>query len=122
MVFILLLNIKIIQVIVSVTIKLNFYGELFLLQHFFFLLLIYNKIFRQRHEISLKGKNIPAPIQYFSDYNFPTHITDEIRRQNFEYPTAIQAQGWPIALSGRDLVGIAKVNLTRVIILIYYRF
>jgi len=25
-------------------------------------------------------------------------------------PTAIQAQGWPIALSGRDMVGIAQTG------------
>lgn len=28
----------------------------------------------------------------------------------FSEPTAIQAQGWPIALSGRDLVGIAQTG------------
>jgi ATP-dependent RNA helicase DDX5/DBP2 len=33
-----------------------------------------------------------------------------IRQQNWISPTAIQAQGWPIALSGRDLVGIAQTG------------
>jgi ATP-dependent RNA helicase DDX5/DBP2 len=28
----------------------------------------------------------------------------------FKEPTAIQAQGWPIAMSGRDLVGIAQTG------------
>jgi superfamily II DNA/RNA helicase len=32
------------------------------------------------------------------------------RRQGFEEPTAIQAQGWPIAMSGRDMVGIAQTG------------
>lgn len=32
------------------------------------------------------------------------------RRQGFEDPTAIQAQGWPIAMSGRDMVGIAQTG------------
>lgn len=32
------------------------------------------------------------------------------RRQGFTEPTVIQAQGWPIALSGRDMVGIAKTG------------
>jgi len=32
------------------------------------------------------------------------------RRQAFEEPTAIQAQGWPIAMSGRDMVGIAQTG------------
>ncbi|XP_047355727.1 probable ATP-dependent RNA helicase DDX5 isoform X3 [Vespa velutina] len=33
-----------------------------------------------------------------------------IRRQGYSQPTAIQAQGWPIALSGRDLVAIAQTG------------
>lgn len=32
------------------------------------------------------------------------------RKQGFGEPTAIQAQGWPIALSGRDMVGIAQTG------------
>lgn len=30
--------------------------------------------------------------------------------QGFDDPTAIQAQGWPVVLSGRDLVGIAQTG------------
>jgi len=32
------------------------------------------------------------------------------RKQGFVEPTAIQAQGWPIALSGYNLVGIASTG------------
>lgn len=32
------------------------------------------------------------------------------RRQGFSVPTPIQAQGWPIALSGKDMVGIAQTG------------
>jgi superfamily II DNA/RNA helicase len=32
------------------------------------------------------------------------------RRLGFKEPTAIQAQGWPIAMSGRDMVGIAQTG------------
>ena len=32
------------------------------------------------------------------------------RRQGFKDPTPIQAQGWPIALSGQNMVGIAKTG------------
>merc|ERR1719315_88781 len=53
---------------------------------------------------------IPDPIQYFQDIELPDYITNEIRHQNYEFPTAIQAQGWPIAMSGRDLVSIAKTG------------
>ena len=34
----------------------------------------------------------------------------EIIRNQFTAPTAIQSQGWPIALSGLDLVGIAMTG------------
>ncbi|RXG53373.1 DEAD-box ATP-dependent RNA helicase 45 [Armadillidium vulgare] len=66
--------------------------------------------YRSEKMITLRGKGIPNPIQYFSDYDFPTYVMAEIRRQCYETPTPIQAQGWPISLSGRDLVGIAQTG------------
>lgn len=35
---------------------------------------------------------------------------DVINKQNWPNPTAIQAQGWPLALSGKDMVGIAQTG------------
>lgn len=35
---------------------------------------------------------------------------DVVVQQNFKEPTAIQAQGFPLALSGRDMVGIAQTG------------
>jgi hypothetical protein len=32
------------------------------------------------------------------------------RKSGFNEPTSIQAQGWPIAMSGRDMVGIAQTG------------
>ena len=32
------------------------------------------------------------------------------RNNGFQHPTPIQAQGWPVALSGRDMVGIAQTG------------
>ncbi|KAK0168720.1 hypothetical protein PV327_002494 [Microctonus hyperodae] len=61
-------------------------------------------------EITVKGNNTPLPIQAFEESNFPDYVMQEIRKQGFQEPTAIQAQGWPIALSGRDLVGIAQTG------------
>ncbi|XP_068244307.1 uncharacterized protein [Palaemon carinicauda] len=66
--------------------------------------------YRNEKEITLRGKNIPNPIQYFTDYNFPDYVMAEIRRQGYEVPTPIQAQGWPISLQGRDFVGIAQTG------------
>lgn len=33
-----------------------------------------------------------------------------IEKRGFTEPTAIQAQGWPMALKGRDMVGIAETG------------
>lgn len=42
------------------------------------------------------------------------HLTDyvnnQLRVQSWSEPTPIQAIGWPIALSGRDCVGIAQTG------------
>ncbi|KAB7497812.1 putative ATP-dependent RNA helicase DDX17 [Armadillidium nasatum] len=60
--------------------------------------------------ITLRGKGIPNPIQFFSDYDFPDYVMAEVRRQCYDTPTPIQGQGWPISLSGRDFVGIAQTG------------
>jgi len=66
--------------------------------------------FRGQHQISVRGENIPNPIQFFTDYELPEFVMAEVRRQKYEAPTPIQAQGWPIALSGSNFVGIAKTG------------
>lgn len=38
------------------------------------------------------------------------YVMQSIQRQNWERPTAIQSVGWPAALSGRDMVGIAQTG------------
>lgn len=38
------------------------------------------------------------------------YVLQSVQRQNWEHPTAIQAVGWPAALSGRDMVGIAQTG------------
>lgn len=66
--------------------------------------------FRERMQITVMGNNVPHPAQFFEEGNFPDFVMNEISKQGFPSPTAIQAQGWPIALSGRDLVGIAQTG------------
>lgn len=38
------------------------------------------------------------------------YVMDVLMQQNFKEPTPIQAQGFPLALSGRDMVGIAQTG------------
>ncbi|XP_012259035.1 ATP-dependent RNA helicase p62-like isoform X1 [Athalia rosae] len=66
--------------------------------------------YREEKQITLKGDALPNPIQFFEEGNFPDYVMTGIRKQGFSEPTAIQAQGWPIAMSGRNMVGIAQTG------------
>ena len=46
----------------------------------------------------------------FEEAGFPSYIYSVLMKQGFVEPTPIQAQGWPMALSGRDFVGIAQTG------------
>ncbi|KAG2728823.1 hypothetical protein I3760_01G222100 [Carya illinoinensis] len=66
--------------------------------------------YRQRREITIEGRDIPKPVTSFRDVGFPDYVMLEITRAGFVEPAAIQAQGWPMALKGRDLIGIAETG------------
>ena len=38
------------------------------------------------------------------------YVLTEVKKAGFTEPTPIQAQGWPMALLGRDLVGLAETG------------
>jgi len=65
---------------------------------------------RQSHEIVVKGEAVPQPIRTFQQAKFPENVLQGFLDAGFEKPTPIQAQGWPMALSGRDVVGIAQTG------------
>ncbi|CAL4190871.1 unnamed protein product [Meganyctiphanes norvegica] len=66
--------------------------------------------YREEHQITVKGTNVPEPILQFSELNIPEKLMKEIMRQKYEAPTPIQAQGWPVALGGQDFVGIGQTG------------
>uniref|UniRef100_A0A671FDD0 RNA helicase n=1 Tax=Rhinolophus ferrumequinum TaxID=59479 RepID=A0A671FDD0_RHIFE len=66
--------------------------------------------YRRSKEVTVRGHNCPKPVLNFYEANFPANVMDVIARQNFTEPTAIQAQGWPVALSGLDMVGVAQTG------------
>lgn len=66
--------------------------------------------FRRQHNMTVIGQNVPKPVQSFMEAPFPPEVHEELQRAGFQSPTAIQAQGWPMALSGRDMVGIAETG------------
>ncbi|GKU16075.1 unnamed protein product [Fusarium langsethiae] len=66
--------------------------------------------FRRKHQMTIAGTNVPKPVETFDEAGFPRYVMDEVKAQGFPAPTAIQSQGWPMALSGRDVVGIAETG------------
>ncbi|XP_055518968.1 probable ATP-dependent RNA helicase DDX17 isoform X3 [Leucoraja erinacea] len=66
--------------------------------------------FRRKKEITLKGADCPKPVFQFHHANFPSYVMDVLCSLNFVEPTPIQCQGFPAALSGRDMVGIAQTG------------
>ena len=73
------------------------------------------KEYRKRHEITVKaprGVEVPDPMQDFDDGKgtWPKSLLDAVKRAGYEKPTAIQSQSWPIALSGHDIISVAKTG------------
>lgn len=66
--------------------------------------------FRKKHSMTVKGTDIPKPVETFDEAGFPNYVLKEIKQQGFPNPTSIQSQGWPMALSGRDVIGIAATG------------
>jgi len=60
--------------------------------------------------VTVQGTKIPRPVETFDEAQFPNYILQTLKSLNFTDPTPIQSQGWPIASSGRDMVGIAETG------------
>jgi ATP-dependent RNA helicase DDX5/DBP2 len=68
---------------------------------------------RRANDISIiGGENVPKVIVSFEESSFPEYVVRSLYRQfgPNARPTPIQMQGWPIALSGRSVVGIAQTG------------
>jgi ATP-dependent RNA helicase DDX42 len=61
-------------------------------------------------DVRVSGSEVPSPALSFGHFGFDEVIMKEIRKSGFEKPTPIQCQAIPIALSGRDLIGIAQTG------------
>lgn len=66
---------------------------------------------RRECEITIvKGHSILKPVTSFVEASFPDYVLEGIQKAGFDKPTPIQIQGWPVALSGRDMIGIAETG------------
>ncbi|KAA1066853.1 hypothetical protein PGT21_000726 [Puccinia graminis f. sp. tritici] len=66
-----------------------------------------NSKLRERLGILVEGDNCPPPIEHFQDMRLPSPVLKYLKEKKIKLPTPIQLQGLPVALSGRDMIGIA---------------
>lgn len=60
--------------------------------------------------IKVSGKDVPKPVQKWSQCALSRKTLDIIHELGFEKPTPIQMQAFPTIMSGRDIIGIAKTG------------
>ena len=66
----------------------------------------HNAIRRKLH-ILVEGRDVPPPIEDFRGMKLPPPVLRHLEGRGIKQPTPIQVQGIPVALSGRDMVGVA---------------
>lgn len=70
--------------------------------------------FRKKHQIKISGVDNadPAfdPVASFDVSPFHQSVLRILDKQGFLSPTATQAQSWPVAAGGRDLISVAKTG------------
>jgi len=65
---------------------------------------------RASKQIVVVGEGVPKPCLTFEEASMPEYILSEVLKQGFDRPTPIQSQGWPMALKGRNMVGISATG------------
>lgn len=65
---------------------------------------------RKKLEISIMGLDPPKPCISFAHFGFDEGLTKAVIKAGYHQPTPIQCQAIPAALSGRDVLGIAKTG------------
>eukprot|EP01083_Nonionella_stella_P055782 147062_1 len=66
--------------------------------------------FRKSNAMIIHGHNIPKPFDSFTHSGLPDICIQHLHKMRIEDPSAIQQQGIPMALSGRDVVGISRTG------------
>lgn len=61
-------------------------------------------------DIKVSGKDVPKPVQKWSQCGLNIQSLDVIQKLGYERPTSIQSQAIPAIMSGRDVIGVAKTG------------
>ncbi|XP_059477026.1 ATP-dependent RNA helicase DDX42 [Neocloeon triangulifer] len=65
---------------------------------------------RSKLGLKVTGPSPPKPVTSFGHFNLDEGLMKVIRKSEYTQPTPIQSQAVPTALSGRDIIGIAKTG------------
>jgi len=65
---------------------------------------------RKEMHMTVTGDNIPNPIENFAETTLDAEYLNVIEKMGITTPSPIQQQGVPMALSGRDMVGVSKTG------------
>lgn len=65
---------------------------------------------RASKQIVIIGEGIPKPCMTFDEASMPEYILSQVLKQGFDRPTPIQSQGWPMALKGKNMVGVSATG------------
>ena len=68
------------------------------------------RIFKEDYTISVKGSNVPHPLRSWKESDIPGPILRVIDQVGYKEPTPIQRQAIPIAMQGRDIIGVAETG------------
>lgn len=62
---------------------------------------------REMHGIVVDGVDVPPPCVSFREMKLPDVVLRDLERRGIRQPSAIQMQGLPVVLGGRDMIGVA---------------
>lgn len=65
---------------------------------------------RSANEVTVEGQDCPAPLRNYAECPFPQSFLARFAMMGFQAPTPCQSQGWPMALTGRDIVVVAETG------------
>lgn len=65
---------------------------------------------RQSLSLQVAGDQVPKPCVSFAHFGFDDDLMAAIIKAGYTEPSTIQKQAMPVALAGRDIIGIAKTG------------
>ncbi|KAK9377541.1 P-loop containing nucleoside triphosphate hydrolase protein [Lipomyces chichibuensis] len=68
------------------------------------------RIFKEDFSISTKGGSVPNPMRSWEESGLPPEILRAVEEVGYKEPSAIQRAAIPVALSCRDVIGVAETG------------